>query len=165
MKKIIFSLLLSVSLFAGDYLLQKGETPLFAFKTKSGKVVSLALGAHNGSLIYRFGKKGHVEFVYPSDPKNSFSKFTYSHYLRGGPMNAGVDLNFLRFVNKGYLYVLYDEFSAEDQSRSVGVKVIKEGKTLSDIQGIPASAKGTLLKMEDLIDEGVPIKKDEKEFD
>ncbi len=165
MKKLAFTLLLSFPLFAGDYLLQKGETLLFAFKTKSGKIVSMAMGAHKRYLIYRFGKKGHIEFIYPPDRKDSFSKFTYSHYLRGGPMNAGVDLNFLRFVNKGYLYVLYDEFSAEDHSRAVGVKVIKDETPLVDIKGIPGTAKGRLLKIEDLIDAGIPINKDDRLFD
>jgi len=166
MKKLLLFALLSVSLFSGDDLLQQGETLLFSFRTKSKKIVSLALGPQEKYLVYRFGRKGHIEFVYPQDKKNSFSKFTYSYYLRGGgAMNAGLDLNFLRFSNQGYLYVVYDEFSSEDHSRAVGVKVIKDGKTLVDIQGIPETAKETLVNIRDLISEGITIKEDEKEFD
>jgi len=165
-KNIALSILFTITLLHGNYLLQKGEKLLFGFKTKSGKLVTIALGPKKSYLVYRFGKKGHIEFEYPKDKKNAFPKFIYSHISRGGGvMNAGIDLSYLRFKNKGYLYVIYDEYSALDNQEDIGIKVIKKEKVLANIKGVLKSKKGSLLNFDDLIENGVPIKKDEKEFD
>ena len=163
MKKLVVLVLFSSLLFSSEYLLKKGEKLLFGFKTKSGKIVILALGAKKSYLVYRFGKKNRVEFEYPKDKNNSFSKFTYYHYMRPslGGTNAGLDLNDLHFSNKGYIYNLYDEYSDEDKSNHIGIKIFKNGKKIADIKALSKSKKGTLLNIDDLIFEGIPIKQEE----
>lgn len=165
MKKLLSFFLLSVLVWGGDCLLKNNEKLVFGFKTKKGKMVCVALGPKKSYLVYRFGTKKHIEFVYPKDKKDSFSKFTYSSYSRGGGVeNMAMDLKYLRFKNKGYLYVIYDEYYSENNQEYIGIRVIKKGKTLADIEGLIKSKKGSLYTIEELIDDGFEIKQDEEEF-
>ena len=161
MAKLLYMFLLLTSfIFGGTFLLKPQEKLIFGFKSKSGKVVTIALGPKKSYLVYRFGKKNRVEFEYPKDKKNSFSKFSYYHYMRPslGNTNAGLDISDLSFTNKGYTYTVYDEYSDED-GHSIGVKVFKGEKEIANIKGLVKSKKGTLLTIEDLIEnDGLPIK-------
>ncbi len=163
MKKTLFLLLFTSLLFSGEYLLKKGEKLLFGFKTKSGKVVSIVLGPKKSYLLYRFGKKNRVEFEYPKDRNNSFTKFSYYHYMRPslGKTNAGEDLSHLYFSNKGYTYDIYEEYFDEESSHNLGIIVCKGKKRVAKIKGKVKSKKGSLLNIEDLIDDGLPINKSE----
>lgn len=163
MKKTLFLLLFTSLLFSGEYLLKKGEKLLFGFKTKSGKVVSIVLGPKKSYLLYRFGKKNRVEFEYPKDRNNSFTKFSYYHYMRPslGGTNAGEDLSHFYFSNNGYTYDIYEEYFDEESSHNLGIIVCKGKKRVAKIKGKVKSKKGSLLNIEDLIDDGLPINKSE----
>lgn len=137
------------------YHLKKGERLLYGLTCKNGKELGLVLGNNNTYLQYRYGKRGAVELTYPENRRNSFRHFTYSHYLRGGAGNSGLDLQYLRFENHHTLYVIYDEHIQDDNSRNYGIEIIKKGKILARIKC--DKHKGALSDAEDL-----PINKDEK---
>ncbi|MFT3702630.1 MAG: hypothetical protein QM802_09680 [Agriterribacter sp.] len=83
------------------------EEVIFSFNTQSGKKVTLNRDKANGYIIYRFGTKDNIEFEFPAKSKDSWTKFTYSFYLRGGgPQNEGLDLNYIYFTNKEFKYVM-----------------------------------------------------------
>ena len=131
---------------AADFHLEKNEKLLFGFqRLKSKKTLSVAMADNKAYIVYRYGPAEVTEFEFPKDKTKSFSAFTYSHYFRGGPGNAGVDLNYLRFTNDAFEYLIYDEYSADDDQKHVGVKVTN-GKTKKtvDIKGDPATVQGSL---------------------
>jgi len=130
-------------------LIQDGEEVIFSFKLKSGKSAVLLKGENESYLVYRFGTNKNIELEYPTElSAESWQKFTYSYYFRGGGKeNAGLDLNYVAFENIGYSYKLYDEYSAEDDSRHTGVLVTDtEGKE-RDITGAKGSAVGSLVPL------------------
>ncbi len=160
MKRVVIMALLTNLLF-GDYLLSKGEKLLFGFRCKNNKILSIALGANNSYMIYRFGREGHIEMIYPKDKKNSFSHFSFYHYFRpafANNENEGMDLSYLKFKNNGYLYIVYDEYYANNDSEDIGVKVMKDKKIIVNIKGILKSKRGDLSNIEYLIEDGLPIK-------
>lgn len=143
--------------------LQKGEILLFSFDTRAGKHVVLARDKENAYLVYRFGTKDSVEFEYPEKNRDSWLKFVFSYYDRGGGVqNEGENLNYVSFTNNGYRYSLYDSWYAEQNEFSVGISVtnLKTNKTVV-IRGEPKTRKGTLrdfrgnnwLKVVDVLDQ------------
>lgn len=131
---------------AADLHLENNEKLLFGFKRiKSKKTLSVAMANNKAYIVYRYGPPGVTEFEFPKDKMKSFSAFTYSHYFRGGPGNAGVDLNYLRFTNDAFEYLIYDEYSADDDQKHVGVKVTnRKTKKTVDIKGDSTSVQGSL---------------------
>jgi len=129
-----------------------GATAMFSFRTRSGKEVVLAKGAGDSYLVYRICKAGNTELEYPgAKTKASFGQFAYSFYMRGGGLsNEGMDLNYVTFTNDHYKYVVYETWHARGSVRRVGVKVLDLRKGIAtDIPGIPASRKGTLIDFRD----------------
>lgn len=57
-----------------------------------------------------------------------------------------MDLNYIKFTNKEFEYIIYDTYHAAENQRSIGVKVInsKNNKVI-DSKGIINSTKGTLI--------------------
>ncbi|BAF71700.1 hypothetical protein [Sulfurovum sp. NBC37-1] len=148
MKTFILLLILTVSVFANEHL-EKGEKLLYSFKTQKGKTVTIAVGANDSYMVYRYGKEGKIEFEYPKNRKNSFGKFTFSSYFRGGgAQNEGLDLNALSFTNKSYKYTIFDEYSAADESRDIGIRITKKGKKITTIKGVVKTIKGSLSSLE-----------------
>jgi hypothetical protein len=138
-------LFFSLSTHAQNYLL-KNETVIFSFDTQSGKHVVLAKDKGNSYIVYRFGTTDSVEFEYPEKSKDSWKKFKYSYYLRGGgAQNDGMDLNYLYFTNNGYKYSIYDTYHAADNKSAIGISVtnLKTNKTV-DIKGVKSTRKGTM---------------------
>ncbi|MBE2218416.1 MAG: hypothetical protein IAE90_09445 [Ignavibacteria bacterium] len=149
MKKLIILLLFIFSAPVFSQLIQSGEELIFSFKLKSGKSAVLLKGENESYLVYRFGTNKKIELEYPAELNvASWQNFTYSYYFRGGGKeNAGLDLNYVTFENNGFTYKLYDEYSAEDESRNTGVLVTDtEGKE-RDITGTKGSAKGSLIDL------------------
>ena len=101
MKKILIIILLIASIRSfGQSLLLSNEETIFSFKTKSGKTVLIAKDRKNAYIVYRYGKDNKIELDYPKDKKESWNKFTYFYYFRGGgKANAGLDLDRIAFVN------------------------------------------------------------------
>ncbi len=127
------------------------EDVLFSFKTDSSdKKLSVCLSKKPlDYIVYRFGTKEKIEFEFPENKADSWSKFAYSFYLRGGgKQNDGLDLNYLSFENGEFEYKIYQEYSAIDSIEKVGVRVIeKRTNKETDIKGSSNTIKGTLISL------------------
>ena len=142
-----FILTLSIHRASAQTYLLPNEELLYSFETAKGKKVMLAKDKANAYIIYRFGTKDKIEFEYPDKTKDSWSKFTYTFYFRGGGAdNEGLDLNYVSFTNKGFQYIIYDTYSAVENKTSFGIKVINLSKEkTTNIPGLPKTQKGTLI--------------------
>lgn len=132
-----------------DNLSRSDEDVLFSFRTKdTDKVLSVCISKQEPNyIVYRFGSKDKIELEFPQDKKDSWSKFSYSYYLRpGGKQNAGLDLNSLSFENGGYNYRIYQDYSAENESTHIGVIVTENATNKKfEIEGIEKSKIGSLI--------------------
>lgn len=143
---LLILLLLPLGMQAQVKYLLPNEQTLFAFETFEGKKMVLAKDTADGYIVYRFGSYHKIELEYPEKNKDSWNKFTYSYYFRGGGIdNSGLDLNYVYFDNKGVRYVIYDNYVAENNESTVGVRVIEPDHTETDIQGIYRKRRGTLI--------------------
>ncbi|MFC4816634.1 hypothetical protein [Flavobacterium sp. GCM10023249] len=149
-------------IFAQNYLLPN-EQLIYSFETQNGKKMVLAKDQNHKYIIYRFGTKSKVDFEFPDKTKESWNKFTYSFYLRGGgKQNEGMDLNYVTFTNENFKYVIYNTYYAVENHTLIGIKVtdLIEKKTI-DIKGKKNTRKGSLvdfrfdklLKIEDQLEE------------
>lgn len=135
-----------------EYLCSEDEDILFSFKiAKTNKTVSICVSKDQPDyIIYRYGVKDNVELVYPEiKDADSWNKFTYSYYLRGGGAgNEGLDLNYLAFENGGRDYKIYEEYSSVDNQTRVGITVteLETGKE-KDIEGESDSIHGSLIDL------------------
>ncbi|MBP2282974.1 hypothetical protein H4V97_001292 [Flavobacterium sp. CG_23.5] len=160
---IVFLMLVFTNLiFAQKYLLPN-EKLIYGFETQNGKKLVLAKDKNDKYIIYRFGTKNKIEFEFPEKTKASWDKFKYAFYLRGGGIqNEGMDLNYIKFINGNYKYVIYDTYYAVENEMSIGIKItnLKNNKT-TDIKGKKSTQKGNLvdfrfnklLKIEDELEE------------
>ncbi|MXO05090.1 hypothetical protein [Flavobacterium sp. HBTb2-11-1] len=151
MKKIAIIILLLTSIKSfSQSLLASNEETIFSFKTKNGKTVLLAKDRKNAYLIYRYGKDNKIELEFPKDKKESWNKFTYFYYIRGGgKANAGLDLDRIAFVNANIEYVIYSDYSAGDfeneESYYIGIRVIDlKTKKETNIKGQKESTVGSM---------------------
>jgi hypothetical protein len=147
---IVLILLFSKISFGQTYLL-KTEEIILSFETKNGKKAVLAKDTMNLYIVYRYGTTNKVEFEFPDKSKESWLRFKYSFYLRGGgTSNDGMDLNYIHFTNKNFNFTIYDTYNAIDMKSNVGIKVtnLTTNKT-TDIKGIYKSKKGTLVDFRD----------------
>ncbi len=129
-------------------LCRNDEKVILSFNIdESGKILSLCVSDEQDYIVYRFGTTENIELEYPGDKKDSWNKFTYSYYLRGGGKeNDGLDLNYLQFEIGNYLYKVYEEYSANDDRTYVGVKIINEtDNNESDIIGDSKNKIGSLI--------------------
>ena len=114
---------------AADPLRRNNEKTVFSFRLKnSGKYVSIleATDKRKPYLVYRFGTGDAVELEFPRKKEDSWSRFFYWYYLRGGgPQNEGLDLNYLGFTDHGWEYIIYDEYAAVGDQYEAGVLVIR----------------------------------------
>ena len=96
----------------------------------------------NTYIVYRFGTKDNVEFEFPEKTSNSWSKFKYSFYLRGGGIqNEGMDLNYIYFTNKNIKYPIYDTYYSIGEKHETDLKTNKS----VDIKGDYKTRKGTMI--------------------
>lgn len=126
---------------------EANEKTLFSFKTKSNKSMVLSLDTVKNEMIYRFGNETTTELEIKDNLNDTIPVFHYSYYFRGGGIaNAGLDLNYVTFVNAGYEYKIYYEYSAEGNDSSVGIRVknLSDNKTV-DIKGQYKSVDGSLV--------------------
>lgn len=148
MKKYAFTIIIllsvSVSSYAQKYLLPNEEV-VFSFQTNNNKRVVLAKDKANAYIVYRFGTAQKIEFEFPEKTKDSWTKFSYSFYLRGGgAQNDAMDLNYVHFSNKGYKYTIYDK-QPETGITITNLKTNKE----TEIEGKPKTRKGNLIVFRD----------------
>ena len=112
--------------FAQEYILPN-ETLIYSFETQNGKKLVLAKEKNDKYIVYRFGTKDKIEFEFPEKTKESWEKFKYSFYLRGGEIqNEGMDLNYVKFINRDYQYVIYDTYYAAENKTSIGIKITNQ---------------------------------------
>jgi len=139
------------------------ETIIFSFTTlKSQKKLFISMAKDESYIVYRYCKKGKVEFEFPKNKTNAYDAFRYSFYFRGnGYQNAGLDLNSLYFHNGHYQYRVYDDRSyenesksakphpnAEQQARHIGIEITNlKTKRVFDIQGDIQTVQGTLVDL------------------
>ena len=138
-------LLIPLTVNAQRFLL-KSESVIFSFDTQNGKHAVLAKDVDNSYIVYRYGTTDSVEFEFPEKNKDSWKKFKYSYYLRGGgTQNEGMDLNYMYFNNNGYRYKIYDTYYAIQNKSEIGISVtnLKTNKII-DIKGAKKTRKGTL---------------------
>lgn len=142
-------LFLTQALFAQTEYVKSNEELVFSFKTNKGKKVVLAKEKDDKYLVYRFGTKDKIEMEFPGDRQNGWSKFKYSYYNRGGgKSNAGIEIQNIIFENDGYKYVIYYNYSAEEDEQTVGILVMNEttGKE-SKIIGNTDTVEGSLMQI------------------
>ncbi len=134
-----------------ENLCTDNEDVLFSFKlANSPKTLSVCVSKTQPDyIVYRFGSKDKIELEFPENKADSWSKFTYSYYLRGGGTgNEGMDLNYLTFENGGYEYQVYQEYTAKDNVTNVGVKITnKSTNKETDIKGLSNSVEGSLINL------------------
>ncbi len=134
-----------------DNLCADNEEVLFSFKIEnSPKTMSICLSKKQPNyIVYRFGEKDKIEFEFPKNKADSWNKFVYSYYLRGGGAeNEGMDMNYLTFENDGYEYQIYQEYTARDKETHVGIIITdKSTKKETDIKGLSNTIKGSLIKL------------------
>jgi len=149
MRKILIILILVTASSVFAQLVKKGETEIFRFKTSGGKTAVICTGDSDSYIVYRFGTNSKVELVYPAAMNSdSWQLMTYSYYFRGGGKeNAGLDLNYLSFENNGYLYKLYQEYSAETESETAGIIVTGANGVETDFKAAAYSVKGSLVDL------------------
>lgn len=148
---IIIALLFFASVANAQGFLLKNENEVLSFDTQNGKHIVLAKDKANAYIVYRYGTKDSVEFEFPQKSKDSWKKFKYSFYLRGGgAQNEGMDLNYLYLTNKDYKYSIYDNYYAVGNKSQLGISVtnLKTSKTV-DIKGIAKTKKGTMIDFRD----------------
>lgn len=135
----------------GENLCAENEEVLFSFKLEnSTKLLSICISKTQPDyLVYRLGTKDKVELEFPEIKDDSWSKFNYDYYLRGGGVaNEGLDLNYLTFEHDGYEYQVYEEYSTEDDMTYVGLKIIdKATNEETNIRGLSDSMVGSLITL------------------
>lgn len=131
--------------FSQSYLLPN-EVCIISFKTKNNKIVMLAKDKDNKYLVYRFGSKDKIELQFPDKLENSWSKFKFSYYSRGGgKLNAAQELRHVSFINADYKYILYDTYHSESDEFNIGVRVFNlNTKESTDFEGKLKTKKGAL---------------------
>jgi hypothetical protein len=92
------------------------ETSFFACQTSNKKWIGLC-SAPPGSLQYRFGNQGHVEFRFPEKMADSVASFRFAHYSRFQTERIEV-----AFRNQGVDYAVFDY--TEAHIRRAGVRVV-----------------------------------------
>jgi len=154
MKQFFFLLLFMAQtaiILAQKYVLPN-EIEIFSFETDKGKKLSVCKDKADKYIIYRFGTKKKVELEYPSTKnKQSWEKFTFSYYFRGGGAeNDGMDINSLIFTNGGFEYEVYDDYVAEGEKTTVGIHVKQlSNDKKTDIKGNVKTKKGSLINLRD----------------
>jgi hypothetical protein len=147
---LLFFLITSNLSFGQKYLLPNEEL-IYSFETQNGKKLLLAKDKNDNYIVYRYGTKTKIEFEFPENLKESWSKFKYSFYLRGGgKMNEGMDLNYIAFINKNYKYVIYDTYFSVENETNIGIKIIDlKTEKIIEIKGNLKTRKGNLVHFRD----------------
>ncbi|HJV75797.1 MAG TPA: hypothetical protein VJ654_16355 [Noviherbaspirillum sp.] len=126
------------------------ETVVFSFQgMNSKKWMSLCKESDSKYLVYRFGTKKNIELQYPAElDGNSWKKFDFAGRRRGGgKANAGFGDYSLSFTNGKAEYVVFQEWSDEDDTYSIGINIQGDKKSIT-LLGNPKTQKGSLILLE-----------------
>lgn len=149
--KYLILLALSIPSILWSQYLRPNEEIIYSFETKTGKKMALVKDKENEYIQYRFGSKDHIEMEFPQKrTKESWKKFKYNSYLRGGgKQNSGMELNYLSFTNNGYEYQLFKTYYAEDESYSTGITITDSKGKETNITGLYKTIKGCMCYLRD----------------
>jgi len=91
----------------------------------SDKNAALCISEENPDyIVFRFGTSENLELEFPDNLDESWDKFTYSYYIRGGSMeNEGLDLNYVTFEYSGVKYEIFQEYSSEIDATDFGIRI------------------------------------------
>lgn len=130
-------------------LCMDNENVIFSFFTTNNKIMSICISKDDSYIVYRYGTKNKIELEYPEDKKDSWSKFKYAFYWRGGgPENEGMDINHLIFSNIGYTYTIYEEYYAVADVVKIGISIMdSKNNHVAEITGDLKSAVGSLIDL------------------
>lgn len=130
---------------AQDYQ-QTNEDILFEFVTTEDKKLVIAMDQEQEYLVFRYGTMDNIELEYPASLENSWKSFNYSWYMRGGGIqNLGMDINYLFFTHENQTYVVFQEYYAQSQETSYGLKIVDpEMEERQVFEAIPSSVNGSL---------------------
>ncbi|HYH01993.1 MAG TPA: hypothetical protein VEC37_02750 [Bacillota bacterium] len=128
-------------------LLQAPENVVFSFVIPATEQI-LTIGVASGEtdyLICRFGKPDHYELQYPQKLLNSWKKFSYTATTRRTDGVTTLELAYLIFKDSGFIYTVYQEYQAEKDEETLGLKVENPatGKVV-ELNGDPATIIGSL---------------------
>ena len=146
----LLAVFISVIACAQTYV-RPNEEVILSFQTDNGRQAFVVKDKENKYISYRYGTKDSIELEYPGTEQDSWKRFGYSYYLRGGgKANDGMDLNYLHFSNRGYRYMIYQTYYAADQRSEVGIRITnaKTGR-VTNIKGKRKTRKGTLIDFRD----------------
>lgn len=155
-KQLCLLLLFFHSFLFSQVLVKPSEKFIYSFETKNKKNVLIVMDTVGYKIIYRYGTKTSTELeivhdtcsgLYDNgDTAKYWHTFSYSFYLRGGgATNEGEDLNYFQFVNKGFLYKVYSEYSATNDHTDIGIRVTDlTTNNVVDIKGVLKTEKGSL---------------------
>lgn len=127
------------------------ETILFSFKTSQEKMVVLAADTADRYMVFRMGTDEKTELEFPENKTESWKKFSYSYYLRGGGAdNEGLDLNYVFFTLENKRFVIYSNYSASDDKHLSGLRIIDlSTKNTVVWAGESGSETGSLISLRD----------------
>jgi hypothetical protein len=144
---IILLMLAFSNLISAQKYILPNEKLIYSFETQKGKKLVLAKDKNDKYIIYRFGSENKIEFEFPKKTKESWNLFKYSFYLRGGGIqNEGMDLNYIKFINGDYKYVIYDTYYAVENEKSIGIIITNLiNNKITNIKGKEKTRKGDLM--------------------
>lgn len=139
---------ISTNIYAKN-LCTKEESTIFAFETKSKKILSVCKDSNDRYMAYRFGTAKQIELQFPNVlDKNSWGKFEFLGRNRsGGKINAGYGEYSLSFQNGYTDYTVFQEWDYEDDSYTIGVTITNKGKSIT-INGLRQTQEGSLVLLE-----------------
>lgn len=124
-----------------DELCAVNENVMFSFKVKnSNKIVSICVAKDQSYIVYRYGTKDTIELEYPKDRTNSWSDFTFRHFIP----ESGPDTNELSFLNNGIGYDIYEVNKQNGITLEVDVYDSNSTKQISNITGDSNTMVGSL---------------------
>lgn len=146
-----------VSIQLNNDLYTEDENLIYSFKLKnSDKKVTVAESKARDYLICRIGTKDNIEFEFPDDRTNSYKKFLYSYYSRGGGVeNLGLSYENLHFKYNDLIYSIYSQYSTVTEKVTIYYSIENpnldsDNDGINDIEyfyGDVNSIKGSLNKL------------------
>ncbi len=126
-----------------------GERVVFSCAVARGRVVSVCRSVRarpaDATLVYRFGRPGQPELVFPQSAVGSLQRFRYAHYFR-----AQVDRSELSFETNAARYAVYDYYEGDQKpARSRGVRVGVDDRDM-DLQCV-GPVVSRLVELEDVV--------------
>lgn len=148
---LIYGLIFSTFPLHAQTLCREREKIIFSFQgKKSKKLMSICRGGDPSYLVYRFGNSQKVELEFPEQlNESSWKKFEFSGLRRGGgKANAGFGDYSLSFSKGNVEYSVFQEWSDEDDTYSIGINVQENGKSVI-ISGDKKTQQGSLLLLDE----------------